>query len=184
MSDSTTDGDKVVYVPTLKDDVVKISYGANASLSYFKFVYAKCNGDLYYYVGDTIQNQNLIDVAQITSDLSKKINYDELEECEVIVDKYSNGASGYRIWSDGYCEQWGYIPASTSTSQVNRLLKTMRDTNYNINITAVLNSWSGGLNSVFDLTVNSFKLWTSDDSTFNSCPVKWQVSGYLAEGEY
>ena len=104
-----------------------------------------------------------------------------LENDKHIIESWNEGTEWYRVWSDGWIEQGGYIPASTSTSQVNNLLVEMKDTNYNINITAIANSWTGGLNSVFDLTTTSFKMWTSDDQSFNSCPIKWEVKGYKKE---
>jgi hypothetical protein len=97
-----------------------------------------------------------------------------------IVETYVNGNSWYRVWSDKWCEQGGYISSSNSTSQVNSLLITMSSSNYTINITADVDNWTGGLNSVFNRTPNSFKLWTSDDSSFNSCAVIWEVKGYKA----
>ena len=102
------------------------------------------------------------------------------DKVAVIVQNYLNGTSWYRIWSDGWVEQGGYISASTSTTQVNKLLIKMANANYHINITAIVDTWSGGLNSVFDRTVDSFKLWTSDDSSFNSAPIVWEVKGYKA----
>lgn len=99
----------------------------------------------------------------------------------VVVENYVNGTSWYRVWSDGWCEQGGYI-ASTANDTIYYLLKQMRDTNYMMNITAIVNNWSGGLNSIYDLTTSSFKVWTSDDGTFNPCPLKWEVKGYIATG--
>lgn len=91
-----------------------------------------------------------------------------------------NNYTWYRKYASGWVEQGGYIAQSTSTSQVNYLAVEMADANYHINITAILSTWSGGLNSVFDRTTTSFKLWTSDDSSFNSCPVTWEVKGMAA----
>ena len=104
----------------------------------------------------------------------------DLGDIDFVVESYSNGTEWYRIYKSGWIEQGGYIGQTTSTSQVNKFHKEMKDTNYHINITAVVNGWSGGLNSVFDLTTTSFKIWTSDDSTFNSCPIKWEVKGFKA----
>lgn len=123
---------------------------------------------------------NLHKIFEKLNDKMEKDGSNWAAPSAVVVDSYKSGASWYRIWSDGWVEQGGYIAASTSTSQVNTLLIPMADTNYTINITAVLSTWSGGLNSVHALTTTSFKLWTSDDSSFNSCPIKWEVRGYKA----
>ena len=75
------------------------------------------------------------------------INERNLVKFIPVIETYVNGTSWYRIYADGWCEQGGRIAASSSTSQTNILLKTMIDTNYNINITAESSNWTGGLNS-------------------------------------
>lgn len=35
--------------------------------------------------------------------------------CQVVVETYINGESGYIKWSDGRIEQWGIIPVSATT---------------------------------------------------------------------
>ena len=142
------------------------------------------NGEnIYYFVGDVAQNTSLIDIGRLTESLAKKVDrvdFDMYSTNRYIVATYSNGWNWWRKWSDGWVEQGGYISASTSTGQVNNLLVKMKNANYNINITPVVSTWSGGLSSVFGLTTTSFQLWTSDDSSFNSCPVIWEVKGYMA----
>ena len=54
---------------------------------------------LYYYVGETVQNANLIDAGRIGEQLANK-----QDKCIHIIDTYVNGTSWYRIWSDGWCE--------------------------------------------------------------------------------
>lgn len=103
-----------------------------------------------------------------------------------IVETYSNGTSWYRVYSDGWCEQGGYI-ASTSTDSnivtVN-LLKQFTNTNYNV---AIANSASS---SVSDSTnVNRYgviKSYTSSTinimirSTTYQTGCFWQASGYIS----
>ena len=92
----------------------------------------------------------------------------------------ANNYTWYNLYSDGWVEQGGYIPASTATTQINNLIVPMVDANYAIDITAEASTWTGGNNSVFNRTTTGFQLWTSDDSSFNSVPVIWQVSGYAS----
>ena len=53
-----------------------------------------------------------------------------------VIEVYGNSSSGYRLWSDGYCEQWGRITTLTTGPGKTTLLKTYKDTNY----TVILNS--------------------------------------------
>jgi hypothetical protein len=51
-----------------------------------------------------------------------------------VVSTYVDGTEGYRVWSDGYCEQWGQVTANKSGVEVT-LLKPYPDTNYNAQAT-------------------------------------------------
>lgn len=69
--------------------------------------------------------------------VSNKLNIDHSNDPKpYITETYVNGASGYRIWSNNFCEQWGINPA---TSIDITLLKPYKDTNYIINLFSVLN---------------------------------------------
>jgi hypothetical protein len=52
-----------LYVP--KGHTVRVGYNLTGNLIFFGFIYAKGNGTLYYYVGETAQNANLINVPRI-----------------------------------------------------------------------------------------------------------------------
>jgi hypothetical protein len=142
--------------------------------------------------GTTVQNDAFTGaVGELTMDTQKKqlrVHDGSTQGGAGIIDPIvafqkptaANNYTWYRKYASGWVEQGGYIAQSTSTSQVNYLAVEMADPNYHINITAILSTWSGGLNSVFDRTTTSFKLWTSDDSSFNSCPVTWEVKGMAA----
>lgn len=55
-----------------------------------------------------------------------------------VVETYVNGQSGYRVWSDGYCEQWGnYITNGVATWFTVNFSKVFANVNYNISTTPV-----------------------------------------------
>ncbi len=85
------------------------------------------DGDLYlyYYVGETVQNANLIDAGRIAEQFS------EVNSRPYITETYQNGASGYRVWSYGFCEQWGYVEANSANgNRTVNLLKNFANTSY------------------------------------------------------
>ena len=93
---------------------------------------------LYYKVGHTVTNSGSIDVANVLSDINlletNKADKD-LSNCTkpYVTETYQNGASWYRVWSDGWCEQGGLLPSVTSRQDVTvTFLKTFSNTNYNI----------------------------------------------------
>lgn len=67
--------------------------------------------NLYYYIGDTLQNAQLINVARI----EEKLTDVNAASRGYVVDSYHNGTEWYRIYSDGWIEQGGSIAFSSST---------------------------------------------------------------------
>lgn len=84
--------------------------------------------NLYFKVGNAVQNLEIINAGAI---LEEAVLKSHLEEAQVIIETYQNGTSGYRIWSDGYCEQWGFVQMTSANTDWT-LLKEMKDLNYNI----------------------------------------------------
>lgn len=137
---------------------------------------------------------NLNTVGQVIIDGKASIDLDNLSPVgqaklgkAQIIDTYVNGTSGYRIWSDGYCEQWGFNPATAQdrTPYALTLLKTYKDTNYQfIRVPK-------GISKDFDILYgfgatnidgNHVTFYTSNTNYYIGD--NWQAHGYLAEGEY
>lgn len=88
----------------------------------------KSNLILYYYVGETVENSNIIDAGRIAEELGNKISK---SECKAyVVETYSNGSSWYRIYSDNWCEQGGILTGEAKPLQTITFLKKWQDTKY------------------------------------------------------
>ena len=140
------------------------------------YSYIKTDIDQYYYKHVRNASSDIVGTADSTF-LVPKIQNRVLVRVKKAT---SSDSTWYNLYSDGWVEQGGYIPASTATTQINNLIVPMVDANYAIDITTEASTWTGGNNSVFNRTTTGFQLWTSDDSSFNSVPVIWQVSGYAS----
>ena len=57
--------DLICQVFAKKGDNIGIQYNATGSTNAFRFIYAQGNGSLYFYVGETVQNANLINAGRI-----------------------------------------------------------------------------------------------------------------------
>lgn len=109
----TTDGYGRYSVFAKASDQVKIYCGSVPESGYgASFIYAQGNGNLYYYVGDTLQNAQLINVARI----EEKLTGVNAASRGYLVDSYHNGTDWYRIHSDGWIEQGGVVTVNNSTS--------------------------------------------------------------------
>lgn len=96
-----------------------------------------------------------------------------------VKETWISGTQWYRVWSDGWIEQGGYLSwnGDWTTLTFNRPFTT---TNYYIN--------GGGYRSdgspyqcmidFKDWGTSSCSVWSSDDTTSNACIMKWYACGY------
>lgn len=145
---------------------------------------------LYFYVGEYAQSA-IEQTAGLNAELfNGKADLSSPQmQAPYLKTTYKNGTSGYNIWSNGYCEQWGIkLSISPNTVQTIDLIKTYEDTNFLITLTTY---WDNALGyadkfaSVYEPpTASSFKFHTRYFSDGNNVGLCWKTSGYLAEGEY
>lgn len=78
-------------------------------------------------------NVNLDNLSEAgNTKFNNKLNKDHSNDTKpYITETYKNGQSGYRIWSDGYCEQWGYTTFNANGTTVT-FPKEFIDTNYTL----------------------------------------------------
>lgn len=95
----------------------------------------------------------------------------------VVIENYVNGASGYFVRSDGYCEQWGAIDDQTTNPITVSLMKPYVNNLFSI---SAISYWQATGNSK-DLQINltasnlSFEVYRQDKSAkFN-----WRTCGYI-----
>lgn len=96
---------------------------------------------------------------------------------------YVSGTSGYNIWSNGYCEQWGRTSVNGDTSGTTAtLVKTMANTNYCV--VGSLNGITQGTDNGFSIAPSSTTKIIMSNSDASKRTILWKVSGYLASGQY
>ena len=170
----TSSGNQIpsINLQVKKGDTYQVNYSGTGATNYFRFVYAKSDGTLYFYVGETNKKLSQINtgrILEVLSDASKSY----------LIETYENNGSGYRVYSDGWCEQWGYM-TSTNSSALLTFLKPFRDTNYyfnrcnnsNVNGTATNFAQEGWI----EKTTTSISLFT----TPNYCTAwNWKAEGYI-----
>ena len=81
-------------------------------------------------------NQSDMDWSAFTSALQGKLNKDHSNDEKPHIDKtYVNGTSGYNLYSNGYCEQWGRVPAGEDSDYTITLLQPYKNTDYQVGYT-------------------------------------------------
>lgn len=173
-----TGGSITYLVPVFKGQEVIIEYTAS-NISRCKFIYAKGNGNLYYYVGDTLQNVDLINIAR----MQEQITDINAQSRGYLVESYTNGTSGYRLYSDGYCEQWGYSNIDSNTLRTITFLKPYKDTNYVVTLGASNindNNRNSRIAKVASITTkNMVVTGVYDNNILNDFRFYWRTCGYV-----
>ena len=130
---------------------------------------------LYFYVGETVQNANLIDAGRIGEQLANK--QDKLSRYPIEISNKSLMPSWYVVYSDGWCEQGGLTSSAKGTKTIN-LLKQYSSTTYSILIQPYYNSAYHGYVPLIETsskTVSSFKI--EDYYAYGS---NWETKGYIS----
>lgn len=164
--------------------------------TYFDF-YSSKNGDLYitrcnstgntwelgYFNLEVVSNK-VTSISSSSTDTqypSAKCVYDELTNKAdtdlsnvptskgILTESYVNGTSGYRVYADNYCVQWGRFTGKSGTIT---LLKSYADTNYSVAYSSAARiSWF-----CIPSTVNTM-IVASDSS--NSYDCYWITTGFI-----
>ena len=124
---------------------------------------------LYFYVGETIQDVNVINASEVLSDIANLKGYD------YVVESYNDDGNWYRLYKSGWIEQGGFADYTAQSITIT-LLKPMANTKYNISV----QDFSEKVNSAFNLntqvlniTSTSFDIYTSTQSKGSY----WRVCG-------
>lgn len=115
---------------------------------------------LYFYVGETIQDANVIVASNALTDIANL-------KSRTIVETYSNGTSWYRVYADGWCEQGGQVTGIAAYS----FLKPFSNTDY---------TFIGNSSLIVTKANDAFNITDMNLGT-NAKPsvVDWYACGYI-----
>ena len=134
----------------------------------------------YYIVVATDTKTDIqVDIDEIATDLNGKADVD-LSNCTKphIIDTYANGSSGYIVYSNKYCVQWGISDGNVT------FLKPFASTNYVITFGGIYHS--NGSYVGYPITQSKTALGMQIGYSFPASGVgtygdiNWQVCGYIA----
>lgn len=154
------------YALVKRGDIVTFS---NTHISYTpSFFPMKGNGTLYFKVANAVQNLELMNAGAITEALANKIDNDAFKS-------YQNGTSGYVIFPNNYCIQWGQttgsgiieVPLLKNLGVINVILAMSITNRY------IVGSTTHTTSSITFTTGSGSS--TAATNTFN-----WCVMGYVA----
>lgn len=95
---------------------------------------------------------------------------------DYLVESYVNGLSGYRLYSDGYCEQWGFFNGGATTGTIAFFKEYKDKDSFQIFTQCNFDASNYGYQiGVFSQLTDSFK-WTSSGSNYK---FYWKALGYI-----
>lgn len=167
-----------------KGETISLTYYTSGGANSFTFTPAKGNGSLYFYVGETIQDANVIAASQVLTDIANLKNYDYVVDYYPKTDeeKEAEATAGthhwYRIYKSGWIEQGGTV-SPVATNNTVTFLKPFKERPY-VSITRY--STYGGAITTASYWINGFTAREetffrfSADPSYNST-VLWQACG-------
>ena len=133
---------------------------------------------------ETYVNQSLVvkantNLSNISASSAQSLNSVGIR---TVVETYQNGVSGYRVWSNGFIEQWGRYTGSFFDTNVSvALLRNFSNINYNAYAIAYVSgiTTAYGVNLQIMNTSNVSTLYVQNDgNNQNMIGFMWKASGY------
>lgn len=136
----------------------------------------------YYIVVATSAKTNIeVDIDEIATDLNNKVNSSDLSEVQCVVETFVDGTSWYRVYSDKWCEQGGYLTASSSSNLDVQItfIKPFVDNNYTFIQFKDMSSnatVSGYYLASTNKTGTGITIWNNSSYVYGTY---WIASGYI-----
>ena len=143
------------------------------NLNLFKYD-TTTDGDLPFNLQNALNsNWDILDEA-----VNDKLDTDDLVDVKVVVATYGTASTGYRLWSDGWCEQWGNASGvEASTGFEVTLLQPFANANgYIVNLVRlakITTTAEAGYVYTRGLTSTTFEIYSTVATTY-----KWYACGY------
>lgn len=156
----------------------------NPTLSQGEFGVEDDTGKFKIGDGQTAWNSLPYSYSVLNPTLDGKLNTDHSNDTKpYIIETYVNETSGYNVWSNGYCEQWGRFTGHNNEITIT-FLKEWKDINYGIYQGEIGRTGADPyVNGVFyhSFTTTSVIASLRNDGTNT---YMWKAYGYLKEGQY
>lgn len=143
---------------------------------------------LYFYVGEYSQTATE-QTAGLNAELFNGKADADLNNVPsskgILTESYVNGASWYRVYSDGWCEQGGRTQCASTNSQTLALLKAFANTNYSVQTIVDISGNTGGYNAdafIGSKTTSEVTIYCKNGSggaLGTSYYFYWQACGYV-----
>lgn len=134
---------------------------------------------------DNVINTTDQDLKEISTGLTRtETRVSELEtrvnvtEKAYITEARQSGAIGYRVWSDGFVEQWGTTASINADYYTVTFPKAFTTTNYYINFTVVGESATKDSTYGHQISGRTTTNFVATDFLMNNLPITWYACGY------
>ena len=130
-------------------------------------------GPICEFYGDGVTITNITPYASVGF-----LTREFLQGMTYVKEKYSNNGSWYRIWSDGWCEQGGWVEGSNQYRKDVEFLKEFKDTNYTVTFGYQFTT-SFQDNIMVDTSTKVTTGFTFISSNNSNVSAYWVAQGYI-----
>ena len=109
------------------------------------------------------------------SDIKNTFRYVDYNNHPQLIETYVNGTSWYRVYSDGFCEQGGYIPNGNANVTVT-FLRRFKDTNYTSLCSSITSNNGVAANGSVGVKNTNTCAFINNSYSF---PMNWECKGYI-----
>ena len=157
----------------------KIASGITSDPTKSGIIAEQSTAQLYFKVANAVQNLELLDVGEVLEALADKIGR---QDCKAyIIETYVSGTSGYNLYSNKYCEQWGFLSNTSNATTTVNYIKPFANTNYNLLVSMSAKADGSPTINVGwqSKTATSFVVFTYQSKN-NPEGTHWRACGYIA----
>ena len=95
-----------------------------------------------------------------------------------VIDTWQNDTKGYRLWSDGFIEQWGTTSAINADSYTVNFPKAFTTTNYHVNFIVAGSTETKDGSYGHQITKRTTTSFSAYDFLMNNLPITWYACGF------
>lgn len=116
--------------------------------------------------------------AEFQEALSGKVDVADLSEVQCVVQTWHNGTEWCRIWSDGWCEQGGFVPGTNNYRKDVTFHQEFADTNYTVTFGYQFTT-SFQDNVMVETSTKATTGFTMISSNNSGVGAYWEAKGYI-----
>lgn len=168
------------YATTANTSTINdVTFGVVKNSATSGIIAEESTAQLYFKVANAVQNLELMDAGKVMETLADKVDADGSNaQFPYIKKTYTKGTSGYILYSNGYCLQWGEMAIASKGTTTITFLIPYKNTGYWCQISDITGTNTSAANSHNTAIVNKLATGLSGQHAETATTSCWVTGGY------